>query len=77
MKDLSESSSTKGARNVAELRNLIWKYRISRTEVARLSGYSISAVNKWLLRTPSKEQRIMPDRALDLLKLRLRQSEAA
>lgn len=61
--------------NVEQLRQLMKKHRLTRVKVAELTHRSRQAVDNWLAPDDAYWQCQMPDSALELLNLKLKEQE--
>lgn len=58
--------------NAGKLRKLMDEHCLTRSDVARLTSSSESAVDSWLAPKQAKWRREMPDNKLELARLKLR-----
>lgn len=56
---------------VDRLRALIRRHKLTRPQVAELAGVTLKTVESWLASEGSASRRVMPQRAIDLIELRL------
>lgn len=59
-------------KNNREMTELIYQYALTNAQVAEMTGYSIDSVIAWRVSRKAQKSRIMPDRALKLLKLEIK-----
>lgn len=58
--------------NQTELRALMGEYQLTRPQTAELAGVSVYTLDAWLSSKRSKKHRNMPDRSLELIRLKLK-----
>lgn len=61
--------------NADQLRQLMSEHHMTRPRTAELAGVQKTTVDSWLYPEGSRHHRNMPDRALDLIRLRLAQEK--
>lgn len=63
----------KNSKNVKTLRLIMTEHKLTRRDVSTLLSMSISSIDAWLSPNSSARHRKMPDRMLELLKLKIKE----